>query len=170
MNRSEPARNPQPSTTPHEVRTAMESGDIDGVLARFSADLTLRSPLTARPLRGATALTVLRVVLSRMERWECYQEFAAPDGARVMLVHARIGGQNVDMAELMRHDADGNIYELAVHVRPMAGAAAILAAASPELLRHRSPAAARVLGRVLRSFSRLIAWADPRLVRLLLSE
>lgn len=169
VNRSDGAGDPVASTPTHPVRTAMESGDIEGVLAQFSADLTLRSPLTATPLRGETALRVLRVVLSRMERWECYQEFAAADGARVMLVHARIGGRDVDMAELMRHDSDGKVCELAVHSRPMAGTAAILAAISPELLRHRSPGAARVVAQGLRSFSRLISWAEPRLVRLLLS-
>jgi hypothetical protein len=143
----------------HPVRLAMEAGDIDGVIRHFAADFTLRSPVTRASLHGEDSHRLLRTVLASYERWECLAEFRdGPD--HVLVTHARIGGRDVEIVDLMREGPDGNVVEFTAYSRPLDGTASFAQVVAPLIARQRSRVRAVVVALLTRPLPALLAFGD----------
>jgi hypothetical protein len=118
-------------------------------------DVLVYSPITDAPLfvgrEHVAALLVLLV--EKYERWECRGEGQIGD-SHVLIIRGRFGGREVELVDVIRHNAHGQVQEMRFHGRPMHGIAAFAPAVGPPVLRRRSRFRAAVL--------RPLAWALPR--------
>jgi SnoaL-like domain len=109
------------------IETAMTTKDLDGLLSVYADDVVFHSPVTAVRFQGKSEVAELMThVLSGFETWE--RTFVlAEERECVFGARARIGGRDIELAELIRVDADGRVAEIVIHGRPLAGVAAIAA-------------------------------------------
>jgi hypothetical protein len=105
----------------HPFRHAIESRDLDAVLAMTREDVIFRSPVVFSPYEGREPLRqILRAVLEVFEDFRYVREIGAPDASDHALVfEARVGDKRVEGCDFIRLDDDGAIAELTVMVRPM---------------------------------------------------
>jgi SnoaL-like domain len=115
------------------IEMAMTTGDLDGLLSVYADDVVFNSPVTAVQFQGKSEVAELMThVLSGFDTWE--RTFVlAEERECVFGARGRIGGRDVELAELIRIDADGRVAEIVIHGRPLAGVAAIAAVAAPPL-------------------------------------
>jgi len=151
--------------TADALAAAMTARDHAGLMAYYADDVTFHSPVTPRPFVGRAAVgAVLGAVMQGFESWE--RTFVFADGATCTFgVRARIGGRDVELAELIRVDDHGRVTEMRVHGRPLAGVAAIAAVAAPLLVSRDHPARGRVVGALTRPLPALLAAGDRVLMR-----
>ena len=90
------------------------------------------------------------------------------DGAvRALFLRARVGGEDVEEAELLRLDDTGRIRELTLFGRPLPGVTAIMANLGPPLLRRQGrPGLARLIRVATAPLSAMTRMGDRRLVPL----
>jgi SnoaL-like domain len=103
------------------IATAMTARDLDGLLTVYADDVVFNSPVTAVQFRGKEEVAeLLTHVLSGFETWE--QTFVLADEHQCVFgARGRIGGRDVELAELIRVDSDGRIAEIVIHGRPPGG-------------------------------------------------
>jgi SnoaL-like domain len=119
------------------IEMAMTTGDLDGLLSVYADDVVFNSPVTAVQFQGKSEVAELMThVLSGFDTWE--RTFVlAEERECVFGARGRIGGRDVELAELIRIDADGRVAEIVIHGRPLAGVAAIAAVAAHPLAARR---------------------------------
>jgi ketosteroid isomerase-like protein len=120
-------------------RAAAEAHDVDGMVACMAPDVALTSPITSRfTFEGREQLRhLLEDVFAVMDDVR-YTDDAGDDRVRILRAEARVGGQRIVEAMVIRLDADGRIVELELFVRPMPGLTALAAALGPRVARRRS--------------------------------
>ena len=125
--------------------TAAERRDLEGLLATFSPDVVIRSPVSSRlRFEGPTQVReVFRVVLDRLEVIEYYEELG-DETSRALFYRGRLAGANVEETQLIRLAADGRIREIVYFIRPFPGLAGVAAGLAPALARSRGFGALRV--------------------------
>jgi ketosteroid isomerase-like protein len=119
-------------------RAAAERRDLDGLLACFSPDAVVRSPVSAR-LRFETPAQlreVFGVVLGRLEVIDYYEELG-DETSRVLFYRGRLAGADIEETQLIRLAPDGRIREIVFFIRPFAGLAGVAAGLAPALARAR---------------------------------
>ena len=123
--------------TTHLFRAALESRDLDAVLALLADDVEFRSPVVFKPYRGRDAVReILAAVFQVFDEWRCVREIGAPDSRDHALVfRARIGDREVEGCDFLHLDERGSIDEFYVMVRPLSGALALA-----EAMKARLPA------------------------------
>ena len=77
--------------------TAAERRDLEGLLATFSPDVVIRSPVSSRlRFEGPTQVReVFRVVLDRLEVIEYYEELG-DETSRALFYRGRLAGADVE--------------------------------------------------------------------------
>jgi hypothetical protein len=163
-----PTPTPAGITPRHPLTIAMIERDQAAAAAQLSPDVVLYSPVTAIPFRGHAAVSALigELIGPRgFEELQLIQDFTDGD-TRVLVLRARIGGREVDIVDLMRHDAQGRVTEIRIHARPMASVAAFAAAVGPALARRRGRAAALLVRMIAGPLPRLLAFGDRTVVPL----
>ncbi|SFB02582.1 SnoaL-like domain-containing protein [Amycolatopsis marina] len=133
--------------TTERYRHAMEAGDPDLALTTFAPDAVLHSPLTSA-LRFTGIDEIRRVV-------ECaFGSFAnvrfhtdvGDERTRTVISSAQIGGVDIEETAVLRLNADADITEATLFVRPLPGLVALMGEIGPELARRAGrPWAARLL-------------------------
>jgi len=120
----------------HPFRSAIETGDVDGVLELFSPDVTFNSPVVFRPYRGREALgVILRAVMRVFEDFRYEREIGAEGASDHALVFsARVGDRELHGCDFLHTDQHGLIDELTVMVRPRSAMLALAEAMSAEVL------------------------------------
>ncbi|MFV9636779.1 nuclear transport factor 2 family protein [Mycobacterium neumannii] len=105
----------------HEFRRAVESGDLDAVIALCRDDIVFRSPVVFTPYEGRDALrTILAAVMEVFEDFRYVREIGAADARDHALVfQAKVGEKDIEGCDFVRTDEDGAISELTVMVRPL---------------------------------------------------
>ncbi|KUI01087.1 hypothetical protein AU190_00305 [Mycolicibacterium acapulense] len=105
----------------HEFRRAVESGDLDAVIALCRDDIVFRSPVVFTPYEGRDALrTILAAVMEVFEDFRYVREIGAADARDHALVfQAKVGDKDIEGCDFVRTDEDGAISELTVMVRPL---------------------------------------------------
>ena len=100
---------------------------MDAGTALLADDVTFRSPAVFTPYQGREAVAhILRTVFEVFEDFRYTDELADADAQVSTLVfEARVGDKTLQGIDLIRLDADGNIGELAVFVRPASGLMAL---------------------------------------------
>jgi hypothetical protein len=119
----------------HPFRAAVESGDLDALVALLSDDVEFRSPVVFKPYRGRAAVGQLLGAVSRVfEDFSYTREIGAPEsGDHALIFQARIGDKQIEGCDFLRTDESGAIDELVVMVRPLSGALALADAMRAQL-------------------------------------
>src|SRR3954451_13606077 len=106
-------------------RSAVEAADIDAAAELLAEDGVFRSPAVFKPYSGrATVETILRTVSEVFEDFR-YTDELEGDGVTALIFEARVGDRSLQGMDLIRTDAEGNIAELTVMVRPASGLMAL---------------------------------------------
>ena len=119
----------------HPFRSAVETGDTDGVLELFSPDVVLNSPVVFRPYHGREALGVIvRAVMRVLEDFH-YEREIGGEGARdhALMFRARVGDRELHGCDFLHTGQDGLIDELTVMVRPRSAMLAFAEAMNAEV-------------------------------------
>ena len=154
---------------PFPLRAAMEAGDARAAVAAFAPDAVLNSPLT-----GGLSFTgheqiaaVTEVVLDVFEDFHYTDEVRGRDSV-MLIARARVGGQDIEIADHLRMRPDGKIGEMTVFFRPLPATAAALRLIGTGLARRKSPPRAAlisVMARPLGLFTRAGDGLGVRLIR-----
>jgi hypothetical protein len=117
-------------------RTAVETGDIDRVLALVSPDVVFNSPVVYRPYHGREVLgVILRAVMRVFEDFHYEREIGAEGASdHALLFRARVGDRELQGCDFLHIGHDGLIDELTVMVRPRSAALALAVAMNAEVL------------------------------------
>jgi len=117
-------------------RSAVESGDVDGVLALVSPDVVFNSPVVYRPYQGREVLgVILRAVMGVFKEFRYEREIGAEGAAdHALLFRARVGDRELHGCDFLHFGRDGLIEELTVMVRPRSAALALAVAMNAEVL------------------------------------
>lgn len=117
-------------------RTAVETGDIDRVLALVSPDVVFNSPVVYRPYHGREVLgVILRAVMRVFEDFHYEREIGAEGASdHALLFRARVGDRELQGCDFLHIGHDGLIEELTVMVRPRSAALAVAVAMNAEVL------------------------------------
>src|SRR5918995_694296 len=110
-----------------QFRDAIESRDVDALVALFTDDIVLRSPAVHAPYQGrAQVKALLRAVGQVLEDFRYTRQIGAPDAADHALVfRARVGDREVEGCDFVHTNEDGLIDEFFVMVRPLSAARAM---------------------------------------------
>src|SRR4051812_9544743 len=117
----------------HAFRAAVERGDLDAAVDLLADDVVFRSPAVFKPYEGReTVETILRTVFRVFEDFRYIDELAG-DGVHALIFEARVGDRSLQGLDLIRQDADGQITEFTVMVRPASGLMALAEKMGPAL-------------------------------------
>jgi hypothetical protein len=108
-----------------EFRRAVETGDVEGVLATLAEDVTFTNPVTFRPFQGRPIVAF--VVARLLEVWKDLRYVAELHGDDLvgLVFDARAGTRDVRGVDLLHFDDGGLIDEIIVMVRPLTGLQAL---------------------------------------------
>jgi SnoaL-like domain len=109
----------------HPFRLAVESGDLAGLRDLLADGVVFNSPVAHKPYQGREVVAqVLAFAAATFEDFRYVDEVA--DGDRAALIfRARVGDREVHGLDLVHTDAEGQVDELTVMVRPMSGLVAL---------------------------------------------
>jgi hypothetical protein len=129
-------------------RIAAETGDVDLAMTAFAPDAVLHSPLTSRVrFTGHPQLRALiEVAYSHLTEIRFHTD-VGDARTRVVVYTARIGGEPIEEAALLRLNDEGLIEEVTLFVRTLPGLVALMDRFGPDIARRNGRRwAARVLG------------------------
>ncbi|MCV7125177.1 nuclear transport factor 2 family protein [Mycobacterium lacus] len=151
------------------MRAAGERGDADAMAELLAPDVVFHSPITELlRFEGREEVAALyRDVFAVLEDIRTTEPLALGD-ARAFTFRARVRGVELEAMNLVRFNAQGQIADFTVFVRPLAGLATLFAALPPRVAARRRghlpgalvAAFARPVAFVLRAADRL----TPRLI------
>jgi hypothetical protein len=155
-----------PRDTADAIAAAMVAHDHAGLMALYADDVVFSSPVTAVEFHGKAEVGVLMThVLAGFETWE--RTFVLADDQQCVFgARGRIGGHDVELAELINLDNDGLVDEIRIHGRPLAGIAALAAVAAPPLAAQHSRNRERLVGLLARPLPGVLARGDKMMNRL----
>lgn len=114
-------------------RAAVESRDLDGMMAQLSPDVVLHSPVSFKPFEGAGAVrNLLGIILETFSDF-AYTDELAGEGTHILVFRAKVGDKEVQGIDLLRFGADGLVDDFTVMIRPMSGVIALAQAVGPKL-------------------------------------
>jgi ketosteroid isomerase-like protein len=118
-----------------EFRKAIESRDLDGLIALFTDDVVFRSPVVHAPYHGRDQAKVLLAAVAQVfEDFRYTREMGAPGAADHALVfRARIGDRELEGCDFIHVNDEGLIDEIYVMVRPATGLMALAEAMQRQL-------------------------------------
>ena len=117
----------------NEFRTAVEAGDLDGMIERLAPDVVFNSPVAFKPFEGReTVGKVLGAVMNTFEDFR-YTDQLESDGVHVLVFRARVGDKEVEGIDLLRLNDAGEIADFTVMVRPASALMALGEAMGPKV-------------------------------------
>lgn len=151
------------------LRAAMEARDLEEVRALLAPGVVLYSPIIPRRFEGRQAVgDLIAAILDSFGDFHYTAEMAGAE-SQMLAFRAVVRGRAIDGVDLLRVDADGQIEEIVVFIRPMSGLAAVAAALGPRLARRRGRPHAllmRLLGPPLPLLLGVLNVLAPRLIPL----
>jgi limonene-1,2-epoxide hydrolase len=103
-------------------RAAIEAEDRDALVACLAEDVRFLSPVVFRAYEGRDLVgTILTEGAMRVFRGFRYREQLEDGDVSALIFAARVDDREVDGLDLLRFDAEGQVAELTVMVRPMTG-------------------------------------------------
>ena len=119
-------------------RRAVESHDLEGMMAAFAADAVLHSPVTFKPFEGKPAIRqLLAILLDVFEDFRYTDELEAADGAKALIFRARVGDRELEGMDLIRFGESDLIRDFTVMVRPRSALEALLGEVGSRLAKDR---------------------------------
>lgn len=123
------------------LAVAMQARDIAAVRQAFAPDAVFHSPLTeALAFAGRDQIGLLTSVLFEVFEDFRYTGEVVSGDVGFLTARARIGGQEIEIVDRFRLDADNRIEDMTVFFRPLPAAAAALRAIGAGLGRRKSRA------------------------------
>lgn len=146
---------------PLALRVAMEAGDVAAAVACFTPDAVLRSPLTDRlTFRGRHEIAIVTEIVIASFKDLRYSEEIIGDHTAFLASHARVAGREIEIADRIAFDDDGQIRELRVFCRPLPAAAFALRIVGSQLARRKSGTRAAVVSAATLPLTTLAAVGD----------
>lgn len=153
------------------VRTFLDAWlarDVDALTEVFAPDVVLHSPIIQSAFRGREAARELYEILFEAFGHIDFRHQSHSGHVYAFSWSAELQSRLIEGAELIRVDANGQIAEITVFMRPLAGLAAFASAVGPRLAsrrgRYRAPVVG-LMGSVLRAISKVADFASPRLTQ-----
>lgn len=123
-------------------RSAVESLDLERMIALFREDAVLHSPVTFQPFEGRAAIErLLGILLQVFEDFRYTDELEGEDGTLGLVFRARVGDRELEGLDLIRFDEAGRIRDFTVMVRPRSALEALLREVAPRLAEAASGSA-----------------------------
>jgi len=121
-------------------RQAVEAQDMQAAVATLAEGVRFRSPIVFREYEGRDEVGMVLMAVSRVfQDFRYDREIGSEQGADHALVfRARVGDRDLEGVDLLHTNADGEVDELVVMVRPMSAALA-LQKAMAEMLAEAQP-------------------------------
>lgn len=115
-------------------REAVERRDLDAVEATLADNVIFHSPVVFKPYQGkAIVQAILRAVIEVFQDFRYVRDIR--DGEEhVLIFEAKVGELGITGCDILRYDADGQITDFMVMVRPLNAASALA-----EQMRARFP-------------------------------
>ena len=109
-------------------REAIESRDLEAVVALLAEDVVFRSPAVYTPYHGRERVeAVLGAVGQVVKDFRYTREIGAPDADdRALVFEARVGDREVEGCDFVHTNEHGLIDELYVMFRPLSGLLALV--------------------------------------------
>ncbi|ARU06196.1 hypothetical protein CCO03_17300 [Comamonas serinivorans] len=119
----------------HDILTRNAMEELDPLL---SDEIVFRSPVAFTPYPGRAAIKlILKTVNTVFSQFEYHRTFFSEDGLSVTLeFSANVGDKRVKGVDIVRFNADGQMLEFEVMVRPMSGLAALAEQMGAKLAPH----------------------------------
>ena len=103
---------------PHPFRRAAEAKDLDLLTETLREDAELHSPVLFRGFEGRDAVaTILTHVAATLEDLTYVEELQEGDSVALRFT-ARVGDRELEGIDFLELDAEGNVRELTVFMRP----------------------------------------------------
>lgn len=120
------------------LRAAGERGDADAVAELLAPDVVFHSPMTSRiRFEGKDEVAALhRDIFAVLEDLNTTEPLARGD-TRSFSFHARVRGVELEAINQVRFNDRGQIMEITVFVRPLAGLATLFAVLPPRVSARR---------------------------------
>ncbi len=146
-------------TTRHPFGLALEARDTAAALAELAPDVVLYPPVTSLPFTGREEVgEILRLLLEQeLTHLDWVGEARHGDSVAIRF-RVEIGGRSIEVVDWLELDDDEHVREYHVYARPIADAAAYLAAIAPQIAGRR--------GRGRAQAAKLLSWPLPRLLAL----
>jgi hypothetical protein len=149
-------------------RRAAEAGDVDLAMTAFAPDAVLHSPLTSRVrFTGHAQLRpLIEVAYAHLSEIRFHTD-VGDERTRVVVYTARIGGEPIEEATVVRLNSDGLIEEATLFVRTLPGLVALMDRFGPDLARKNGrPGVARALGVLVKPLLAMVRSGDRHAVPL----
>jgi hypothetical protein len=122
---------------PNAFARAVRERDLSAVEHLFAEDVELHNPIHPDPIVGRDQVAPLFVVLSEIfEDIEIVEELVAGDRF-VFSFETRVGGEPLQIVDLLSFDQAGRITKVVVTARPLAGLEAFADVIAPQRDRFR---------------------------------
>ena len=109
-------------------KAAAESKDFSAIDDLFAEDAVFRSPAVFAPYEGREAIKILLGAVVRVFEDFRYVEQVEDGVTAVLMFEAKVGDRELQGVDVLRFDAEGQIRELIVMIRPLSGLNAVAAA------------------------------------------
>ena len=109
-------------------KAAAESKDFSAIDGHFAEDAVFRSPAVFAPYEGREAIKILLGAVVRVFEDFRYVEQVEDGVTAVLMFEAKVGDRELQGVDVLRFDAEGQIRELIVMIRPLSGLNAVAAA------------------------------------------
>lgn len=124
-------------------RKAVESKDLDEMMAPFAEDAVLHSPITFEPFEGRAAVRqLLGILLEVFEDFHYTDQLESADGTMALIFRARVGDRELEGLDLIRFDEACRIRDFTVMIRPRSAIEALLREVGRRLAKDGPPAEA----------------------------
>ncbi|WP_290056682.1 nuclear transport factor 2 family protein [Amycolatopsis solani] len=149
-------------------RRATETGDVDLAMTAFAPDAVLHSPLTSRVrFSGHAELRpLIEVAYAHLTDIRFHTD-VGDERTRVVVYTARIGGEEIEEAAVLRLTDGGLIEEATLFVRTLPGLVALMDRFGPDIARRNGrPIAARLLSVLAKPLLAMVRSGDRHAVPL----
>jgi hypothetical protein len=117
-----------------DIRTAVESKDLDRMVAGLAEDVVVHSPVAHRPFQGVPAARILfQAILDTYQDFHYVEELHG-ERSLALIFQTRIGNRETHGLHHIRFNADGLADELTVMVRPLSAARAFAQFVGPKVM------------------------------------
>jgi hypothetical protein len=122
------------------LREAVEAGDVDAVLELCAPNVVVRSPISFKArFEGTDAVReLLRQVFAGVIEDIRYFEDVGNEWVRALFYSARVRGENIEEATMLRFDEQRRISEFTLYIRPLPGLTALTTRLGVRLARRQS--------------------------------
>ncbi len=106
-------------------QTAAAAKDLRGVLATMREDVRLHSPTKLRPFEGKALVGFLFGHLFEVLQDFSFTRTATGEGRCVLFFRCQIAGREAEGCDILDFDADGQIADFSVMIRPLSAVDAL---------------------------------------------